>query len=183
MNRQQTTTILAILKAAYPHAFKDMTTEDAKIMINLWEQMFTEEPYEEVNAAVKALIATRTEGYTPTIGEVKEQIARLKNTSDIDENTAWMLVSKACRNGLYGAKQEFDKLPEEVKQIVGSPEQLKQWAAMDAEVVESVVASNFKKAFRVQAERNKEIAKLPQNMREAIGAITNNMKLINGVEE
>lgn len=178
MNRQQTTTILAILKAAYPHAFKDMTTEDAKIMINLWEQMFTEEPYEEVNAAVKALIATRTEGYTPTIGEVKEQIARLKNTSDIDENTAWMLVSKACRNGLYGAKQEFDKLPEDVKDVVCSPEQLKQWAAMDAEIVESVVASNFKKAFRVQRERKKEIAKLPKGIVEMINGISERVKLI-----
>lgn len=183
MDRAQTSLILAILKSAYPHAFKDMTSDDAKIMRNLWEQMFADDPYEEVNNAVRALIATRTEGYTPTIGEVKEQIRRRRDICNIDESTAWMLVSKACRNGLYGSRQEFDKLPEEVKQIVGSPEQLKQWAAMDAEVVESVVASNFKKAFRVQAERNKEIAKLPQNMREAIGAITNNMKLINGVEE
>ena len=176
MDRTQTALILSVLKAAYPHAFKDMTKHDGEAMLNLWAAMFTEESYEEVNAAVGALISTRTVGFSPTIGEVKEQIRKLHHHADIDENAAWVLVSRACRNGSYHSVEEFNKLPPEVQRTVGSPEQLKQWAAMDADTVESVVASNFKRAFRVQAERAAEVSKLPPQIRQMLGSI--DMKMI-----
>ena len=178
MDRTQTILILSVLKAAYPHAFRDMSKADGEAMINLWAAMFTEESYEEVNAAVGALISTRTAGYSPTVGEVKEQIRKLHHHADIDENGAWVLVSRACRNGSYHSKEEFAKLPPEVQRTVGSPEQLKQWAAMDADTVESVIASNFKKAFRVQSERAAEVSKLPPQIRQMIGGFADNLKMI-----
>ncbi len=176
MDRTQTTLILSVLKSAYPHAFQNMSKADGEAMLNLWTAMFTEESYEEVNAAIGALISTRTVGYSPTVGEVKEQIRRLHHHSDIDENAAWVMVSKACRNGSYHSKEEFNKLPQDVQRVVGSPEQLKQWAAMDAETVESVIASNFKRSFRVHAEREAEVSKLPPQIREMLNA--NSFKMI-----
>lgn len=178
MNRQETVRILSVLKAAYPHAFKDITRIDAEAMLNLWEMMFASETYEEVNAAVCALIATRAAGYSPTVGEVKEQIRKLHTTQEIDDSAAWALVSKACRNSSYHSREEFEKLPAEVQRAVGSPEMMKQWAAMDSEVVESVIASTFKKTYRVQAEREAEIGKLPPQIKELLGE--NNFKMIEG---
>lgn len=178
MDRQQTGTILSVLKAAYPHAFRDMSRTDGEAMLNLWTMMFTEESYEEVNAAVGALISTRKEGYSPTIGEVKEQIRKLHNRNDLDDSAAWVLVSRACRNSSYHSREEFAKLPPDVQRAVGSPEQLKQWAAMDAETVESVVASNFKRSYRVQAERAAEVSKLPPQIRQMIGGYADSMKMI-----
>lgn len=171
MNIEQTAMVLSVLKAAYPHAFKDMSKKDGEAMLNLWAGMFAEDSYAEVNSAVGALIATRTAGYSPTVGEVKEQLHRLKHSNDIDEASAWALVSKACRNSSYHSREEFDKLPPEVQAAVGSPEQLKQWAGMDAETVESVVASNFKRSFRVNAQRAAEVSKLPPQIRQMIGGI------------
>lgn len=178
MDRQQTLMILSVLKAAYPNAFNGLTKADAEAMVTLWTTMFSEESYEEVNAAVGALIATRTVGYSPVIGEVKEQIRKLHSKNEIDENAAWAMVSKACRNGNYHSKEEFDKLPEEVQRAVGSPEQIKQWAAMDAETVQSVIASNFKKSYRVNAQRSAEISKLPPQIRQMVTG--NNFKMIGG---
>ena len=175
MDRQQTMIILSVLKAAYPHAFQNMRKKDGEAMLNLWATMFTDESYEEVNAAIGALISTRTVGYSPTIGEVKEQIRRLHHHADIDEAGAWALVSKACRNSSYHSREEFAKLPPEVQRAVGSPEQLKQWAGMDAETVESVVASNFKRSFRVQAERAAEVEKLPPQIRDMLGNVSTKM--------
>lgn len=175
MDRTQTIKVLAVLKSAYPHAFQNMTKQDGEAMLNLWMSMFTEETYEEVNAAIGALISTRTVGYSPTVGEVKEQLRKLHHHADIDENAAWVLVSRACRNGSYHSNEEFNKLPPEVQRTVGSPEQLKQWAAMDADTVESVVASNFKRAFRVQAERAAEVSKLPPQIRQMLGNIDTKM--------
>ena len=175
MDRQQTMIILSVLKAAYPHAFQNMSKKDGEAMLNLWATMFTDESYEEVNAAIWALISTRTVGYSPTIGEVKEQIRRLHHHADIDEAGAWALVSKACRNSSYHSREEFAKLPPEVQRAVGSPEQLKQWAGMDAETVESVVASNFKRSFRVQTERAAEVEKLPPQIRDMLGNVSTKM--------
>ena len=178
MNNDETLMILSVLKAAYPHSFKDMTKKDGEALVMLWQRMFSQESYKEVNAAISALIATRKEGYSPTIGEVKDQLQRLHSINELDESQAWALVSKACRNGLYGYRQEFAKLPPEVQRAVGAPEQLKEWAAMDADTVQSVVASNFMRNFRTQTARAKELDKLPSDVRQMIGDISNNMKLI-----
>lgn len=178
MDRVQTATILSVLKAAYPHAFQNTTRADAEAMLNLWAMMFAEESYEEVNAAITSLIATRTAGYSPTIGEVKEQIRKVHHHSDIDETSAWVLVSRATRNSSYHSLEEYAKLPPEVQRAVGSPEQLRQWAMMDAETVESVISSNFKKAFRTQAQRQADTEKLPPQIREMIGGFAQNFKMI-----
>lgn len=178
MERAETIEILAVLKAAYPHSFKGLTIKDAESMIKLWTNMFQSEPYEAVNAAVSALIATRTTGYSPTVGEVKEQMQRFKESTELSEQAAWAMVSKACTNGLYGYQKEFAKLPPEVQRAVGAPEQLKEWAAMDSETVQSVVASNFMRNYRTQAKREKETAMLPPDIRKMIGSVADGMRMI-----
>lgn len=178
MDRVETAKILSVLKAAYPHSFKDLTKRDAESVLDLWAAMFSEEPYEAVSAAVYALIAVRKDGYSPTVGEVKERLDMLRSGDDLPEQAAWALVSKACRNGLYGYKKEFDRLPPDVQRAVGAPEQLRAWARMDAETVESVVASNFLKNYRAQRSREKEAAKLPPEIRKMIGGIAQELKLL-----
>lgn len=180
MDRNETMQILTVLKAAYPHSFKGTSKRDANAMIDLWQTMFAADSYEAVNAAVAALISTRKEGFTPTIGEVKERMAfaREQVTGTHSEQSAWALVEKACRNGLYGYQAEFDKLPPDVQRAVGSPEQLKAWAAMDAETVNSVVASNFMRNYRVQKQREKERAMLPPTVLAVLSGVADNMKLI-----
>lgn len=180
MDRNETIQVLTVLKAAYPHSFKDLSARDANAMIDIWQTMFAAESYAEVNAAVGALISTRKEGFTPTIGEVKERLAfaREQASGTLSEQAAWAMVEKACRNGLYGYKKEFEKLPPEVQRVVGEPEQLKAWAEMDAETVNSVVASNFMRSYRVEKQREKERSLLPPSVLETISLVSGNMKMI-----
>lgn len=180
MSIEETLMILAVLKAAYPHAFKGMTRKDGEAMAQLWLRQFASESYAEVDAAVNALIATRTAGYTPTIGEVKEQIQRIRKNSDLDELAAWALVSKACCNGIYGYREEFAKLPPDVQRAVGTPEQLKEWAQMDVETVQSVVASNFQRSYRTTVARRKDFEKLPTSVQDVVMQISGNMKMLEG---
>lgn len=180
MDRNETMQVLTVLKAAYPHSFKGMAKRDAETMIVLWQTMFSGDSYESVSAAVAALIATRKEGYTPTIGEVKERLAFAKEQASggLTEQEAWALVEKACRNGFYGYRQEYDALPPDVQRAVGAPEQLKAWAMMDSEIVNSVVASNFMRNFRVQKQREKEFSMLPPSVRETLSLVSEKMKMI-----
>ena len=181
MTRTEVNEMLAILKAAYPHSFKDMTKADATAMLNLWARMFEADDRMEVSAAVDALISTRTTGYSPTVGEVKEQMQRLRKNNDLDELAAWALVSKACANGLYGYREEFAKLPADVQAAVGSPEQLRAWAMMEADTVESVVASNFQRAYRTTIQRKKETEKLPPSVRQMLSGVSERMRLSDGI--
>lgn len=178
MTRDETLKILSVLKAAFPHSYKDMTKRDANAMVDLWTMAFSGEPYEVVNAAVVALIVTRTTGFSPTIGEVKAKLAAPKAAQELSEQSAWALVSKACENGLYGYQKEFAKLPPEVQRAVGAPEQLKAWAAMDAETVQSVVASNFMRNYRTQQTRAQEMEALPPAVREMLSGVASSMTMI-----
>ena len=60
---------------------------------------------------------------------------------------------------------------------VGSPEQLKAWANMEAEVVESVVASNFQRSYLVRNEQEKETAMLPPSVKDVIRQLTDGMAI------
>ena len=182
MDRNETIKILATLKAAYPGSFKDMTSRDAEAMIELWSRMFAES-YAEVSAAVAALISTRTVGYSPTVGEVKDQLQKLRTANILPEQEAWALVSKACQNGLYGYKKEFAKLPPEVQRAVGSPEQIREWAKMDADTVQSVVASNFMRNYRTQQARERENAMLPPEVRALITGLSDTLMIGGGEHE
>ncbi len=134
MNRKETQGVLALLRAAYPNFYKGQTKEDLLAVVNLWQIQFADFACEDVLRAVHALIATRTEGYPPTIGAVKGQAAKLTEKSSLSEAEAWAMVSRAARNGLYRCREEYDKLPPAVQKAVGDAEQLRTWAAMDEEM-------------------------------------------------
>ena len=171
MNTRETQGLLAMIKAAYPNFYRDMPRADLVAAVNLWQKQFSEVDVSVVKAALHALIATRKEGYPPTIGAVKDQIAKLTAPQRLSEAEAWALVSRAARNGTYGYRQEFEKLPPEIQRVVGRAEQLRAWAMMEADEVESVVASNFMRAFRNAAAREREEFLLPQAVREALPEI------------
>lgn len=178
MTRDEILQVLSILKAAYPHSYQKMTKMDAEAVVSLWMRQFENEDAGAVGMAVDALIATRREGYSPTVGEVKEQLHRIRTAeTQMSDAEAWALVEKACRNGLYGYREEFERLPGEVQRAIGGAEQLKAWAAMDEETVNSVVASNFRKSFRAVQLREKETAMLPAGVRAFAAELAEQMRM------
>ena len=136
MDRQQTVKVLSVLKAAYPHAFKDLTRIDAEAMINLWEMMFSADPYEEVNAAVAALIATRSVGFSPTVGEVKEQIRKLHTKEEILKIAEWI---KGAKHWYFQCYEESDKVMEKRFSAYYS-KHIKEWNALTEQ--ERMIISN-----------------------------------------
>lgn len=176
MDRNETYQILGLLQANYPDSFRGMSKEAANVKINLWADMFAEEPFEAVEAAAKAYIATDTGGFMPTIGQLKDMLHRLKSRQQMTQMEAWGLVAGALRNSVYGADDEFRKLPLAVQRTVGSPAQLKEWALMDAETVQSVVASNFQRSFQVCQKRENDFQKLPGAVKSFVAELAGGMK-------
>lgn len=170
MTVEETEKILTLLQVEYPNSFSRL---DERMMLakrNLWAKEFQADPFTVVYAAVRMCI--RSGGaFAPNIGEIRQKMATLTKEEELPEQAAWAMVSKACSNGIYHFKEEFDKLPEDVQQAVGGAEQIRLWAMMDAETVQSVVASNFMRAYRTQKTRSKELALLPQEVRELLGEV------------
>lgn len=165
MTKQETMAIMAILREAYPLYYRDKTKDELTASVNLWASMFAEDDPRLVQSAIKAWIATDTKGFPPVIGQIKHQIQKLTEPEELGENEAWDLVSKAIGNGFYNSVEEFEKLPPVVRQSVGSARMLQEWAQMDASEVQSVVASNFMRTYRVKLKHAKEHRALPNDIK------------------
>lgn len=172
MNKTETKKIMAILWAAYPGFYAKASDGDRSAAVDLWQTCFAAEPYELVSAAVYALIKTRPNSFPPAIGEVTAQIQRLTKPDEMTAMEAWNLVAKALRNSVYGSEEEFAKLPSAVQRIAHSPSQLREWALMDADTVQSVIASNFQRSYTARRKSDQEFEALPPEIRQYVASIT-----------
>lgn len=180
MTRQEALAIMAMLKTAYPSFYKDFSKEELNAAVNLWATMFSEEPIQVVTEAIKALMCTLK--YPPTIADVKEKIAAIMHPEmmTMTEMEAWQKVRRAI--SYYNADETFAQLPPVIQKIVGSPNTLREWAQMEAEMVDSVIQSNFMRSYKARVAHEKEYAMLPASTRNLIRelAAKMNMKAITG---
>lgn len=169
MTHQETSQILSILKAAYPDFYKGLSKNDAYGIINLWQRQFKDEPAEIVIAAVESLIATRTVRFPPVIGEVKEELQKLRQPKRMTEQEAWAIASKAAETcDLSYPQATFYELPPDIQRAIGSPAILRSWALSEAKTFQTVIASNFMRSWRTIQQREWEMAKLPGDVKAMI---------------
>lgn len=164
MTREETVEIIHIICDCYPN-FKP---EDLSRTIDAWQVMLEEYSCEQVAAALKAYITSNTSGFAPSVGEIVAKIQLVSQPQELDGMTAWGLVSKALRNGTYEAVEEFNKLPPLVRQAVGIPDNLKNWATSDYQTIETVIQSNFLRTYETIVKRANEINRMPDNIKSLI---------------
>jgi hypothetical protein len=75
MTREETIKILAILKAAYPNSYKNMSKEEANATATVWAVQFADVPVDLVMIAINKIISNSP--FPPAISEVKEKINAL----------------------------------------------------------------------------------------------------------
>ena len=177
MTKKEMAEILAVMQANYPDDFRGMSDEAMHGKINLWFMQFRDDDYKEVLAAVMAHIATDTNRFMPPVGVIKAKLVEIRQPNEMTELEAWELVSKATRNSTYNSAEEFAKLPPVVQRLVGSHMQLKEWAAMDSETLQSVVASNFQRSYKVRAKNEREYLALPSSVKTFMEGIAGGMRM------
>ena len=169
VTRDETIELLMMVQAAFPN----YKPQDKTVAVNTWFLMLADYPYQQVQMALKAYIATDTSGFAPSIGQIIDKMQMINSHAEQNEMEAWSLVSKALRNGNYKSREEFEKLPDLVKEAVGSPENIHNWAQSDIKSIESVIQSNFIKSYRLVVNRQKEIQKLPKDIKAMISGNKN----------
>ena len=142
MNKEEFIKVMTATAKIYDRELDQETLE-------IWLSFFFFFNIENFKNAVNEYI--RTSNRFPTIADIKNII--FKNThTQIDNNQLWEALVKAISRSNYYADEEFDKLPELVKQYVRNPRQLQEMASMESDIIHSVVKGQFMK----QIEKIKE---------------------------
>ena len=160
MDMKETKRILADITAMYPSFIKD---RDPRVLSLVWQQVFANTPYPLVNQALYAFFSTDVKGFPPTPGALNAFIRKIQQLNAPSEDEAWIKVYKAISRGLYNSREEFDKLPLDIRKIVGSPRMLYEWAQMDSSEVNGVIAACFKRSWRARQELKQELLLIPES--------------------
>lgn len=177
MTKKEMAEIMALMQLNYPDDFRDKSDKAVNAKINLWLMSFRDDDYTDVLTAVMAHINTDTNRFMPPVGVIKAKLVEIRLPEEMTPQEAWELVSKATRNSIYNSGEEFEKLPPVVQRLVGSPMQLKEWAAMDTDTLNSVVASNFQRSYKVRASKEREYLALPSAVQQTMAQIADRMKM------
>lgn len=157
MNREETKKILMVIDATYPN-FK---IENKQQTLDAWCFMLSDYDYNEIALGLKTYITTSGSAFAPSVSELIGMTRKPAELMQMDEVTAWGQVRRAIKRGLYYSVEEFNKLDSEVQKVVGSPEQLREWAMLPSDEIETVIQSNFRRRFETMQKRALELAAMP----------------------
>ena len=177
MTRDDVIQMLTLLKAAYPAFYSKMSSKDAEAAITLWIEMFSGDDPRVIALAVKHCIETH-DGYPPSIAAIKNRAKQILQSvsGDPTPDDLWTVFARACGNGIYGAKEEFDRLPPVLKRFAGSPRALYDYAVMDGDVFNSVVRGQFFKRIEAMQQQEEFDALMPPDIRAVLAGIARKME-------
>lgn len=167
MTREEFSIIAKALKAVYadPKFLPDGNALD------VWYALLQDLEYEKAHIAVQSYMMTAK--FPPSIADIIERVAEITRPEEVcmNELEAWSIVQKAICNSAYHADEEFEKLPEVCKKAVGRAANLREWAGLDSDRVNTVEQSHFIRNFRTTVEKMNREAMIPQPMRARIESI------------
>jgi len=175
MNREETISTLALIKASYPLWAKDLKEADARNMIMVWEEMLSEYDFDLVKSAVKTMI--KVSKWPPSINEVIEKCDFISSgcVPQMTRVEAWSYVRSALTNSTYNAKEEFDKLPKIIQGILRTQQTLKNWAMANYETIDSIEGSQFMRSFDQALVNEKNYNALPETLKNEVKSLTDTL--------
>ena len=177
MTRDEVIKIQMVIQAAYPN----YNPPDKTITADTWLVLLNDFTYEQVLAAVHAFIRTDKKGFAPSIGEVIDKLQLLFGEKEVNAVAAWTMVLKAIKNSTYHADEEYEKLPRIIQRVIGGPQRLTELATME-NLNTSVESSNFMRDYRAALEADREIQKLPPELKMLTNKACVKLEAVNSVK-
>lgn len=91
MNKQEATQLLALIKVAYPTAYRDLDAATKKATVNMWQMSFSDVPYPIMEQALAHF--RMTSKFPPTVAEMVEELKEIHNQA-----TEMALIHKTMGN-------------------------------------------------------------------------------------
>ena len=176
MTREETKMIIGMLGAVYSSEFDRKTDEQINTMIDVWTMLFEDEDANKIANATKAYLKSNSNAFMPTPAMLIEKAYNMFEPKGMTEQQAWNHISRAIRNGNYHAREEWENLPKEVQEMC-SVQDIRDWAGMDTDKVQTVVASNWQRSFKVREKARQEYNRLPNATKDLIESLGTQMKL------
>lgn len=155
--------ILAMVTAYYP---RFLDGRDMETTTKAWQMLFADDSFQVVQNALLSYVSTDVKGFPPMPGQLKDMMK--PKVSEVSSFEAWHEVKRALSNGIYGSREEFEKLSPICKRIVGSPAVLREWATLDTDELDTVVSSNFQRSYKAISENTRNYEKLPEKVRQML---------------
>ena len=95
MNREESIKLLALIKVAYPTAYKDMDNASKQATVNMWQTTFPNVPYPIMEMAFNHFrLASK---FPPTVAEMCEELKHLH----------WQAIEGAMQASVFGRKEDI----------------------------------------------------------------------------
>lgn len=169
MTREET---VKIIRIAYSNNPNIKIPDNISDIVDSWYFTLKEFDYNDIAISLATYNRIDTSGFLPTPAKLISILQKITQPKELNEMEAWALVCDALSNCGYNYAEEYAKLPPLVQKAVGLPTQLQAWSLTE-NLNKNVVGSNFMRCYRIEVERQKEISKMPQNVRELIEKISN----------
>lgn len=163
MTKQEFGKIAKGLKAVFTK--QDFLPDD--YAMEVWYMALSDIPYNVASAAAQVYIATNH--FEPKPADIREISAKITEKEEMSMSAAQAFAiywDALCDSG-YNAKERFDKLPEIIKRIAGSPSSMHD-AAISEDTNQSVERALFEKKYNIELERMKQEALIPQRVKDLI---------------
>ena len=103
MNKAETVKLFTVISAMFPRDMKFAQAD--QLMIDLWQKMLADIPYDAAEKAITASVATSP--FPPSIAEIRDYATRLNGPRRITAEEAWGLAQDAMRTyGLNTVKKD-----------------------------------------------------------------------------
>lgn len=86
MNREETIKFLALIKVAFPNAFRDMDQDSKLATINMWQTTFPDTPFIVMELALDRF--RRVSKFPPMVAEMYEELNHLYHEAVFDASIA-----------------------------------------------------------------------------------------------
>ena len=157
MTRDECKKLLMVIDATYP-SFK---VENATETLNMWHSFLEDYSYEQIMQGLKIYVASSGSDFAPSISKLISMSRKPNELTQVDEGAIWREIRPCIRRGIYHAEEDFEKLSPMAKKVVGQPSQLREWAMLESEVIDSVIQSNMKSRIKDIQRRDLEISAMP----------------------
>lgn len=123
MTREETSKLLTMVKINFRSAFRDITKDEANLIIDQWNMNMKAFTWQEVFAAFNDYMKTNAVDYAPQIGQIHSGIMQIlqkrKPLPQAPFEEVWQKIMKSARYDPRQAKAEFSKLPENIQKALG----------------------------------------------------------------
>lgn len=156
MTEIETAKIIGYLELVYPTAFRNIDDEKKEMMIKIWNDQLANDDYKMVSSAVKKLCSISK--YIPSIAEIKETVIDIHGIKQMSVGEAWEKVMKNARHDLGQAKSNFNKLPKNIQNALGTYITLREIGLSSPEETGYIRSSFEKKYNEILAHEKENIA-------------------------